>query len=64
MNKVLQAAGRVIRNQTDKGTVLYLERRFLKPEYEGVFPPYMKADEEVSLKTLPNFMAAFWKSVE
>ena len=64
MNKVLQAAGRVIRNQTDKGTVLYLERRFLKPEYEGVFPPHMKADEEVSLKTLPNFMAAFWKSVE
>ena len=64
MNKVLQAAGRVIRNQTDKGTVLYLERRFLKPEYEGVFPPHMKADEEVNLKTLPNFMAAFWKSVE
>lgn len=64
INKVLQAAGRVIRNQNDKGTVLYLERRFLKPEYEGVFPPHMLPDVEVNLQTLPNHVASFWKSVE
>lgn len=64
INKVLQAAGRVIRNQNDKGTVLYLEKRFLKPEYEGVFPPHMRADEEVNLKTLSNHIASFWKTFE
>lgn len=38
MNKVLQAAGRVIRTTTDRGTILLLDERFLTREYLSMFP--------------------------
>ena len=39
MNKVLQAAGRVIRTKGDKGVVLLLDERFLQRTYRDLFPP-------------------------
>ena len=38
MNKVLQAAGRVIRTDSDKGIILLLDDRFLTKEYEQQYP--------------------------
>lgn len=38
MNKVLQAAGRVIRTQEDRGVVLLLDDRFARAEYTRLFP--------------------------
>ncbi|MGN0707302.1 MAG: ATP-dependent DNA helicase [Faecalibacterium sp.] len=38
MNKVLQAAGRVIRTPQDRGVVLLLDDRFARPEYARLFP--------------------------
>lgn len=38
MNKVLQAAGRVIRTSEDRGIVLLLDERFLNSEYKRLFP--------------------------
>lgn len=38
MNKVAQAAGRVIRDKDDKGTVLLIDDRFLKNPYRGLLP--------------------------
>lgn len=38
MNKVLQAAGRVIRTAEDVGTVLLLDERFLQSTYQALFP--------------------------
>ena len=38
MNKVLQAAGRVIRTTEDEGIILLLDDRFLKKEYLELFP--------------------------
>ncbi len=38
MNKVLQAAGRVIRTTEDEGIILLLDDRFLKREYLELFP--------------------------
>ncbi|MCL2159538.1 MAG: ATP-dependent DNA helicase [Oscillospiraceae bacterium] len=38
MNKVLQAAGRVIRTETDRGTVLLLDERFGYGGYKQLFP--------------------------
>lgn len=35
MNKVMQAAGRVIRTMEDEGIILLLDDRFLKREYPG-----------------------------
>lgn len=38
MNKVLQAAGRVIRTKEDRGVVLLLDERFLQRSYQELFP--------------------------
>jgi len=38
MNKVLQAAGRVIRTPEDRGVVLLLDDRFTQPDYSRLFP--------------------------
>ena len=38
MNKVLQAAGRVIRTQEDEGVIMLLDERFLYREYQQLFP--------------------------
>jgi len=40
MNKVLQAAGRVIRTETDKGIVLLLDERFNYNCYKQLFPEH------------------------
>ena len=63
MNKVLQAAGRVIRTPEDKGVVLLLDYRFAKPEYQRLFPLHWK-----HLQYLPGpaaleaALADFWSS--
>ncbi|KYH28722.1 ATP-dependent DNA helicase [Clostridium colicanis] len=38
MNKVMQAAGRVIRTEEDKGVVLLIDERFSYPSYYKLFP--------------------------
>lgn len=38
MQKVQQAAGRVIRSETDKGMVLLMDQRYFHSEYEQLFP--------------------------
>ena len=38
MNRVLQAAGRVIRSETDRGVVLLVDTRFMEPGYRRLFP--------------------------
>lgn len=56
MNKVMQAAGRVIRSETEKGAVLLIDSRFSQPNYRCLFPPHWdmlhrvrKAEEMVLL---------------
>lgn len=39
MHKVLQAAGRVIRSETDKGLVLLLDERYSQQAYRALMPP-------------------------
>ena len=38
MNKVLQAAGRVIRSEQDKGTILIIDDRYNTYRYKKLFP--------------------------
>ncbi|MDR1629388.1 MAG: PD-(D/E)XK nuclease family protein [Oscillospiraceae bacterium] len=40
MNKVLQAAGRVIRTETDTGMVLLIDSRFGTAQYRALYPPF------------------------
>ncbi len=39
MNRVLQATGRVIRSETDRGVVLLIDARFAEQRYRRLFPP-------------------------
>ena len=38
MNKVLQAAGRVIRTENDTGVIALLDERFDKPDHKQMYP--------------------------
>ncbi len=40
MRRVVQAVGRVIRRETDRGIVLLLDRRYTRKEYQNLFPRY------------------------
>ena len=63
MNKVLQAAGRVIRTPEDKGVVLLLDDRFAKPDYQRLFPLHWKHLQYLpGPAALETALAAFWSS--
>lgn len=47
MNKVLQAAGRVIRTSEDRGVILLLDERFLQREYGALFRENGKREASV-----------------
>lgn len=50
MQKVLQAAGRVIRSETDRGVVLLLDDRYTQPEYEAMLPDeWQMYDNDIAL---------------
>ena|ERR1022692_3807940 len=48
MNRVLQAAGRVIRSETDRGRVLLIERRFAEARYQQLFPKHWRVERNVN----------------
>ncbi len=60
MNKVLQAAGRVIRTSEDIGVVALLDDRFLQSSYRMLFPREWSNYEEVSLEQVSHRMDRFW----
>lgn len=46
MHKVLQAGGRVMRSERDKGLVLLMDERYYLPEYEALLPPEWRLYDE------------------
>lgn len=61
MNKVLQAAGRVIRTVSDVGVIELLDERFLLREYQTLFPREWKNYQVCSLETVAEKLEQFWK---
>ena len=59
MNRVLQAAGRVIRTEEDEGIVLLLDERFLQGSYRAAFPREWQS-RVCSLETVDKSLAGFW----
>ncbi|MBN1499838.1 MAG: ATP-dependent DNA helicase [Spirochaetes bacterium] len=57
-NKVLQAAGRVIRTEEDKGFVLLIDDRYNTPEYRKLIPKHWKlhnyTDSNSAVKLIQN----------
>ena len=62
MNKVLQAAGRVIRTTEDEGIILLLDDRFLKKEYLELFPREWEHFQMVNRKNVGQCLSDFWES--
>ena len=60
MNKVLQAAGRVIRTVEDVGIIALLDERFLQPAYRRMFPREWEQFEIVRLDTVSKRVERFW----
>ena len=60
MNKVLQAAGRVIRTVEDVGIIALLDERFLQFAYRKLFPREWDSYETVSVNTVAKKVERFW----
>ena len=61
MNKVLQAAGRVIRTTEDRGVILLLDERFLSRDYELLYPREWKNRKICSSDQIEELIECFWK---
>lgn len=62
MNKVLQAAGRVIRTENDRGVVLLIDSRYSTGRYRTLFPPHWEGAKSVtSAAQVTNVLQKFWK---
>lgn len=62
MNKVLQAAGRVIRTADDVGIIVLLDERFLQPAYQKLFPREWEGYESVTKEGIAKRITRFWDS--
>ena len=60
MNKVLQAAGRVIRTAEDVGVVALLDERFCGRDYQRMFPREWESFELVTGKEVAKRVERFW----
>lgn len=64
MNKVLQAAGRVIRTRKDRGTILLMDERFTGRDYRMLFPREWNDAAVCILENVEQQLGAFWKMEE
>ena len=60
MNRVLQAVGRVIRSESDRGVVLLIDARFNELRYRRLFPAWWKYLRVRQTATLREAVGSFW----
>ncbi|GMR21749.1 MAG: ATP-dependent DNA helicase [Acidobacteriota bacterium] len=60
MNRVLQAAGRVIRSASDRGTILLVDERFSQARYRNLLPPEWRPVIVANELALRETLTAFW----
>jgi DNA excision repair protein ERCC-2 len=61
INRVLQAAGRVIRTETDRGVVLLIDRRFATSRYRTLFPREWQPVNVHDPQQSGQIVQQFWK---
>ena len=64
MNKVLQAAGRVIRTPGDRGVILLLDDRFLRMDHLELFPREWERFQVVNRGNAARCLEDFWNGRE
>lgn len=61
-SKVLQAMGRVIRTETDRGVALLIDDRYKEERYQKLFPKYINGPERVQNRAqLEQKLRTFWE---
>ena len=65
MNRVLQAAGRVIRRESDCGVIVLIDDRYATPQYKSLFPDHwLHAKSAINAAELANIVSDFWKKFD
>jgi len=65
MNRVLQAAGRVIRRPEDFGVVVLLDDRYAEEPYLHLYPEHWEQISAVGdAPSLYEYLAAFWEMAD
>jgi DNA excision repair protein ERCC-2 len=62
INRVLQAAGRVIRTDRDRGALLLVDQRFCRSTYLRLLPEHWATTMAGSERQLENRLKRFWSS--
>ncbi len=60
--RVLQAAGRVIRTETDRGVVLLMDARYGAEKYQELMPAHWQVEKIGSMSALNRRLNAFWSA--
>lgn len=61
-NRVLQAAGRVIRTETDRGVVIFIDERYAEQGYKELLPYQFRAAKFVGdTRSLESVLDRFWE---
>ncbi len=65
MAKAVQAAGRVIRSEKDKGIIILMDDRFLDDRYSQTMPDdwFEQSPHELVSKSILNDLRSFWESL-
>jgi DNA excision repair protein ERCC-2 len=60
MNRVCQAAGRVIRSEEDRGAILLIDTRYALAQYNSLFPPDWQVRFVRDEKQMEHILEKFW----
>jgi DNA excision repair protein ERCC-2 len=62
MSKAVQAAGRVVRSETDRGIIVLMDNRFLEPNYARSMPADWFSDNprELVSRAILKEVSDFW----
>ena len=61
LRRVLQAAGRVIRTETDRGVVLLIDQRYRQEQYRELMPPHWDVRDVKKMSELNETLRRFWE---
>ena len=64
INRVLQAAGRVIRSETDRGAVLLIDQRYATYRYRSLLLPEWNPIQVKSEEQFASDLQKFWRAKE
>ncbi len=63
LTRVFQAAGRVIRTENDRGTILLVDTRYPHPRYKELFPQEWQVHQVQNPEQIHQILEEFWEDM-